>query len=84
VPANARVAEFIPFDDLLPHIDVLVSNGGYGGVQQTLGHGVPMVLAGEAADKAEVTARAAWAGVAINLAARARRRRTCVRRSRGC
>ena len=68
VPANARVAEFIPFDDLLPHADVLVSNGGYGGVQQALGHGVPMVLAGQTEDKAEVTARAAWTGAAINLA----------------
>ena len=68
VPANARVAEFIPFDDLLPYTDVLVSNGGYGGVQQALGHGVPMVLAGQTEDKAEVTARAAWAGAAINLA----------------
>jgi UDP:flavonoid glycosyltransferase YjiC (YdhE family) len=68
VPANARVAEFIPFDDLLPQTDVLVSNGGFGGVQQALGHGVPMVLAGQTEDKAEVTARAAWAGAAINLA----------------
>ena len=68
VPENARVAEFIPFDDLLPHTDVLVSNGGFGGVQQALGHGVPMVLAGQTEDKAEVTARAAWAGAAINLA----------------
>ncbi|MFG2936703.1 nucleotide disphospho-sugar-binding domain-containing protein [Streptomyces sp. NPDC048282] len=68
VPANARVAEFIPFDDLLPHTDVLVSNGGFGGVQQALGHGVPMVLAGQTEDKTEVTARAAWAGAAINLA----------------
>ncbi|MEU9345893.1 nucleotide disphospho-sugar-binding domain-containing protein [Streptomyces sp. NPDC048278] len=68
VPANARVAEFIPFDDLLPHTHVLVSNGGYGGVQQALGHGVPMVLAGQTEDKTEVTARAAWAGAAINLA----------------
>lgn len=68
VPANARVAEYIPFDDLLPHTDVLVSNGGYGGVQQALGHGVPMVLAGQTEDKTEVTARAAWAGAAINLA----------------
>lgn len=68
VPTNARVAEYIPFDDLLPHTDVLVSNGGFGGVQQALGHGVPMVLAGQTEDKTEVTARAAWAGAAINLA----------------
>ncbi|XUL88048.1 nucleotide disphospho-sugar-binding domain-containing protein [Streptomyces galilaeus] len=68
VPANARVAEFVPFDELLPHTDVLVSNGGYGGVQQALGLGVPMVLAGQTEDKTEVTARAAWTGAAIDLA----------------
>lgn len=68
VPANTRVAEFIPMDLLLPHADVVVSNGGYGGTQLTLSHGVPMVLAGTSEDKPEVAARAAWAGVAINLA----------------
>ncbi|MFK3979000.1 glycosyltransferase [Micromonospora sp. NPDC050397] len=68
VPANARVAEFIPFDQLLPYTDVMVSNGGYGGVQQALSLGVPLVLAGLSEDKAEVTARAAWTGAAINLA----------------
>jgi MGT family glycosyltransferase len=68
VPANARIVEFIPFADLLPHTSVLVSNGGYGGVQQALGHGVPMVLAGQTEDKIEVTARVAWTGAAINLA----------------
>jgi UDP:flavonoid glycosyltransferase YjiC (YdhE family) len=68
VPANTRVARFVPFANLLPDTDVLVSNGGFGGVQQALAHGVPMVLAGLTEDKAEVTARAAWAGAAINLA----------------
>jgi UDP:flavonoid glycosyltransferase YjiC (YdhE family) len=68
VPANARVARYIPFALLLPRTDVLISNGGFGGVQQALGHGVPMVVAGLTEDKAEVTARAAWAGAAINLA----------------
>ncbi|MDX3850763.1 glycosyltransferase [Streptomyces sp. AK02-01A] len=67
VPANARVATFIPFDLLLPHTDVLVTNGGYGGVQQGLSHGVPMVVAGDTEDKVEVTARAAGTGAAINL-----------------
>ncbi|APU14675.1 glycosyltransferase [Actinoalloteichus fjordicus] len=67
LPANARVAEFIPFDAMLPHVDVLVSNGGYGGVQQALRHGVPMVLAGDTEDKIEVGAKAAWAGAAVNL-----------------
>jgi MGT family glycosyltransferase len=68
VPANARAATFIPFGALLPYTDVLVSNGGFGGVQQALSLGVPLVLAGLTEDKMEVTARAAWTGAAINLA----------------
>jgi UDP:flavonoid glycosyltransferase YjiC (YdhE family) len=67
VPANAVVAEFIPFDRLMPLADVLISNGGYGGIQQALICGVPLVLAGESEDKTEVAARAAHTGAAINL-----------------
>jgi UDP:flavonoid glycosyltransferase YjiC (YdhE family) len=67
VPANAYVADFIPFDLVLPHVDVLVTNGGYGGIQQALSHGVPIVLAGETEDKIEVNARVAHTGAAINL-----------------
>ncbi len=67
VPANARVERYIPFDRLLPHVDVLVTNGGFGGVQLALAHGVPMVAAGTTEDKIEVTARVAHSGVGINL-----------------
>ncbi|MFC4807917.1 glycosyltransferase [Paenibacillus sp. GCM10023250] len=67
VPANARVAEFIPFVDLLPHTNVLVTNGGFGGTQQALSFGVPMVLAGISEDKIEGNARTAHTGAAINL-----------------
>lgn len=67
VPANAYVANFIPFDQLLPHVDVLVTNGGYGGIQQALSHGVALVLAGESEDKIEVNARVAHTGAAINM-----------------
>lgn len=68
VPANARIAEFIPFDDLLPHVDVLVTNGGFGAVQQSLRYGKPMVLAGQTEDKLEGNVRVAATGAAINLA----------------
>jgi UDP:flavonoid glycosyltransferase YjiC (YdhE family) len=68
VPANVRVGGFIPFTRLLPHASALVSNGGYGGVQEALRHGVPMVLAGVTEDKMEVTVHAAWTGAAVNLA----------------
>ncbi len=69
VPANTLVADYLPYDALLPYADVFVSNAGYGGFMQGVMNGVPMVLAGTLADKAEVAARAEWAGVAVNLMA---------------
>lgn len=66
-PPNARVESFVPFSHVLPHTDVLVSNGGYGGAQHALAAGVPLVIAGETEDKIEVACRAEHAGVAVNL-----------------
>jgi MGT family glycosyltransferase len=70
VPANARVASFIPFSRILPKVDVLVTNGGYGAVNQAFSAGVPIVVAGETEDKNTVAARVAWTGAGINLKAR--------------
>ncbi|HEU5483742.1 MAG TPA: nucleotide disphospho-sugar-binding domain-containing protein [Microlunatus sp.] len=67
LPDNARVAEFIPYDLLLPQVDVMVTNGGYGGVHYALAHGVPLVVAGASEDKPEVAARVHWSGTGINL-----------------
>ncbi|NEK60243.1 glycosyltransferase family 1 protein [Geodermatophilus sabuli] len=66
-PANLRLTPFIPFDRLLPLVDVMVTNGGYGGVQMALAHGVPLVVAGLTEDKAEVSARVTWAGAGVAL-----------------
>ena len=67
LPDNARLERFIPHDVLLPQVDVMVTNGGYGGVQQALAHGVPLVVAGDSEDKPEVAARVQWSGTGINL-----------------
>ncbi|MCM3920602.1 glycosyltransferase [Frankia sp. AiPs1] len=67
VPANARVEPFIPFDALFPLVDAVVTNGGYGGVQLALHHGVPLVVAGASEDKAAVAARVADFGVGVDL-----------------
>jgi UDP:flavonoid glycosyltransferase YjiC (YdhE family) len=67
IPANTRVCDFVPFDDLFPFCDVFVTNGGYGGFNHALSHGLPMVIAGVQTDKPEVAARGEWAGVAVNL-----------------
>ncbi|MDF2601516.1 MAG: 4-demethylrebeccamycin synthase, partial [Methylobacterium brachiatum] len=68
IPANTRVARFLPFRELLPRVSVLVTNGGYGSVSLALSNGVPIVSAGLTEDKAEVNARIGWSGVGINLA----------------
>lgn len=64
---NVRLETFIPFADLLPRVDVVVTNGGYGGVQQALAHGVPVVVAGVTEGKNEVATRVGWSGTGLNL-----------------
>jgi UDP:flavonoid glycosyltransferase YjiC (YdhE family) len=66
-PANAVVEKFVPFSALLPHVDVMVSNGGFGAVQLAIANGVPMVVAGTSEDKKEVTAHVGWSRIGINL-----------------
>ena len=63
LPPNARAAEYLPYDELLPRTDVYVTNGGYGGVQYALRYGVPIVTSSGREDKPEVAARIAWSGV---------------------
>jgi MGT family glycosyltransferase len=67
LPRNSRVWPYLPYDRLLSAVDVMVTNGGYGGVQRALAAGVPLVVAGDGEDKPEVAARVAWSGVGINL-----------------
>lgn len=67
LPQNVRAAEFIPYDRLMPRVDAVVSNGGYGGLHYALAHGVPLVVAGDSEDKMETTRRVEWSGAGLNL-----------------
>ncbi len=67
LPPNTYVADYLPHDLLLPKVDVMVTNGGYGAVQRALSTGVPLVVAGDTEDKPEVAARVAWSGAGIDL-----------------
>ena len=67
LPANARAAEFLPYGRLFPKTHVFVTNAGFGGVQFALSHGVPIVAAGEGADKPDVAMRVLGSGVGVNL-----------------
>ncbi len=67
LPANVRVAEMVPYPELLPRTSVMVTNGGFGGVLQALRHDVPLVVAGGDLDKPEIAARVAWHGAGADL-----------------
>ncbi len=67
LPSNVKVAKFIPFAHLLPHVDVMVTNGGYGATHMALAHGIPLVTSGGSEDKMEVSARVEYSGCGINL-----------------
>jgi len=70
VPPNAHVAEFIPFDVLLPKASAYITNGGSGGsggTQQAIAAGVPVIVAGLTEDKPAVAARVAYHNLGINL-----------------
>ncbi|MET0726615.1 MAG: nucleotide disphospho-sugar-binding domain-containing protein [Leifsonia sp.] len=67
VPENARVAGMLPYAELLPLVDVMITNGGWGGVLAALSHGIPLVVAGGDLDKPEIAARVAWFGAGVDL-----------------
>ena len=67
LPQNVRLEKFIPYSELLPHVDVMITNAGYGGVHYAIQNGVPLITAGTSEDKPEVCARVEWSGIGINL-----------------
>ena len=66
-PSNVLISPFAPHALLLPHVGVMVTNGGYNGVLAALANGVPLVCAGTTEDKADVCSRVAWAGAGVDL-----------------
>lgn len=64
---NILIEDFIPFADVMPQVDVYVSNGGYGGVMLAIQHRLPMVVAGVNEGKNEICARVGYFGLGINL-----------------
>jgi UDP:flavonoid glycosyltransferase YjiC (YdhE family) len=67
VPSNAYATTFLPYESVIPHIDVLVTNGGYGTLMHALSAGIPVVAAGLTEDKREVASRLTLSGAGIDL-----------------
>jgi MGT family glycosyltransferase len=70
LPYNVRVERFIPYAHLMPKVDLLVTNGGYGTVQIALAHGVPVVAVGKTEEKPEVANRVTYSGAGIGMKVR--------------
>ncbi|MFJ1647225.1 glycosyltransferase [Streptomyces sp. NPDC088258] len=71
LPDNVRLERFVPYHHLLPHVDVMVTNGGYNGVNAALAQGVPLVVAPRSEENPDVAARVKWAGAGVVLGRRA-------------
>jgi MGT family glycosyltransferase len=67
IPSNARIASFLPYGQIMPQIDLLITNGGYGTVNMAISHGIPVISAGLTEDKEEVSAHVQWSGAGIDL-----------------
>jgi UDP:flavonoid glycosyltransferase YjiC (YdhE family) len=66
-PANLVLEPYIPFTEVLPKVDLMVTNGGFGGVQTALAQGVPLVAVGDSEDHMENNARVGWSGAGLWL-----------------
>jgi MGT family glycosyltransferase len=64
---NIIIEDFIAFDDVMPHADVYITNGGYGGVMLAIKHKLPLVVAGIHEGKNEINARVGYFELGINL-----------------
>ncbi len=69
LPAHTYIEAYVPHGDLLAHVDVMITNGGYGGVQNALQRGVPLVIAGATEEKPDVAAHVEWVGAGVNMRA---------------
>jgi UDP:flavonoid glycosyltransferase YjiC (YdhE family) len=64
---NIVIEDFVDFDFILGRADLFICNGGFGSVLLSLGHGVPLVVAGIREGKNDVNAHVDYFGVGIDL-----------------
>lgn len=64
---NVVIEDFLNYDDLFDHVDVFVTNGGFGSVLGAMSHGVPVVTAGTREGKNDVNARVRYNRLGVDL-----------------
>ncbi|HZH37239.1 MAG TPA: glycosyltransferase [Flavisolibacter sp.] len=65
--ANLIIEDFIPFEAVMPHVHVYITNGGYGGVMLGIQHNLPLIVAGVHEGKNEINARIGFFKLGIDL-----------------
>lgn len=67
VGPRLAVESFVPYEEILRHARVMVTNGGWTGSLLALAHGVPVVQVGRTEEKADIGRRVEWAGAGLHL-----------------
>jgi UDP:flavonoid glycosyltransferase YjiC (YdhE family) len=67
VPANVRLAGYIPQSLLMPRTDLVITHGGFNTVVTTLGAGIPLLCLPLGGDQRSNAARVAAAGAGVTL-----------------
>lgn len=67
LPSNVHVFDYFPYDAVLAHADLFISNSGYGGLTHAIANEVPMLQNGNDFDKADIGRRVEYAGLGIYL-----------------
>ncbi len=65
--SNIIIEDFISFNNVMPHVQAFVTNGGFGAVLQAVQYGLPMVTAGVHEGKNEICSRIGYFKYGINL-----------------
>ncbi len=69
LPKGTRLLNFVPFDQVLPRLKLMIHHGGMGTTHAALIHGIPQIVVPHAADQRGQARRVAQAKVGLNLTA---------------
>ena len=64
---NIVLEDYVDYDRLFPHVDVFITNGGFGSVLAAIRHGVPVVAAGKTEGKNDICARIGHNSLGVDL-----------------
>jgi UDP:flavonoid glycosyltransferase YjiC (YdhE family) len=75
VPGNAVLVDWMPYSQVMPAAEVVISHGGHGTVARALAAGAPVLVCPAVGDMAENAARVAWSGTGLTVPRRLLSRR---------